>query len=138
MASEFKYKVDPDFDYTIDEKNNTFIALRKIIWGDSDTAKLDIRKYYAREDGDTMSKGVSFLTDDGPNELTRVLLDTGYGNAREIANSILENRPDIGSLIYQAVEDQPEYIEMWSEYIAANGEDEDYSPDDLLGDGTYD
>ena len=27
---EFTYTADPDFDYTIDEKGNTFIALRKI------------------------------------------------------------------------------------------------------------
>lgn len=134
---EFKYKIEPDFDYTIDEKNNTFIALRKITWGDSDTPKLDLRKYYAREDGETMSKGVSFLTDEGPNELTRVLLDTGYGNSREIANSILDNRPDIGSLIYQSVEDNPGYIDMWSEYLAANGIEDDYSPDDLLKDDDY-
>ena len=28
--AEFSYELDKDFDYTIDEKGNSFIALRKI------------------------------------------------------------------------------------------------------------
>ena len=58
----FKYAIDKDFDHTIDEKGNTFIALRKIAWGDSENYKLDLRKYYTTEDGERMNKGVSFLT----------------------------------------------------------------------------
>ena len=46
-----------------------------------------------------MNKGVSFLTDEGPNELARVLIDTGYGNAMDIAESIKNNRPDIMELL---------------------------------------
>ena len=95
----FKYAIDKDFDHTIDEKGNTFIALRKIAWGDSDNYKLDLRKYYTTEDGERMNKGVSFLTDEGPNELARVLIDTGYGNAMDIAESIKNNRPDIMELL---------------------------------------
>lgn len=95
----FKYAIDKDFDYTIDEKGNTFIALRKIAWGDSDNYKLDLRKYYTTEEGERMNKGVSFLTDEGPNELTRVLVDNGYGNAMDIAESIRNNRPDVMELL---------------------------------------
>ena len=95
----FKYAIDKDFDHTIDEKGNTFIALRKIAWGDSENYKLDLRKYYTTEDGERMNKGVSFLTDEGPNELARVLIDTGYGNAIDIAESIKNNRPDIMELL---------------------------------------
>lgn len=95
----FKYAIDKDFDHTIDEKGNTFIALRKIAWGDSENYKLDLRKYYTTEDGERMNKGVSFLTDEGPNELARVLIDTGYGNAMDIAESIKNNRPDIMELL---------------------------------------
>ena len=32
-TDNFTYSVNPDFDYTIDEKGNTFIALRQIDWG---------------------------------------------------------------------------------------------------------
>lgn len=95
----FKYAIDKNFDHTIDEKGNTFIALRKIAWGDSENYKLDLRKYYTTEDGERMNKGVSFLTDEGPNELARVLIDTGYGNAMDIAESIKNNRPDIMELL---------------------------------------
>ena len=95
----FKYAIDKDFDHTIDEKGNTFIALRKIAWGDSENYKLDLRKYYTTEDGERMNKGVSFLTDEGPNELARVLIDTGYGNAMDIAESIKNNRHDIMELL---------------------------------------
>ena len=95
----FKYAIDKDLDHTIDEKGNTFIALRKIAWGDSENYKLDLRKYYTTEDGERMNKGVSFLTDEGPNELARVLIDTGYGNAMDIAESIKNNRPDIMELL---------------------------------------
>ncbi len=133
--ADFKYKIDPDYDYLIDEKGNTFISLRKITWGDSDTAKLDLRKYYAREDGETMSKGVSFLTEDGPNELARVLIDTGYGNPKEIADTILQRRPDIGAYIYAGVENCPEYQEAFQIALEEldNTEEELYDPNELVG-----
>ena len=41
---EFSYEVDPNFDYVLEERANTFIALRKIKWGSQTEAKLDIRK----------------------------------------------------------------------------------------------
>ena len=85
LVEPFQYSVDENYNYNIDEKGNTFIALRKIDWRNSGNYKLDLRKYYSTENGERMSKGVSFLTEDGPNELTRVLLYTGYGDAMEIA-----------------------------------------------------
>lgn len=90
----FTYEVDKDFDYTIEEKGNAYIALRKIKWGNSDIFKLDLRKYYASANGDTMNKGVS-MTDEGAHELTRVLLQNNYGYPDEIIDTIKENRPDI-------------------------------------------
>lgn len=100
---EFKYEVDKDFNYTIDERGNSFIALRKIRWGDNDNYKLDIRKYISTEKGEQMMKGFSFITDDGPNELSRVLLDTGYGKPDEIAQVIVDNRKDIFNEISKRV-----------------------------------
>ena len=99
MATEFKYAIDKSFDHTIDEKGNTFIALRKIAWGNSEEYKLDLRKYYATAEGETMSKGVSFLTEDGPNELVNVLLQEGYGEPMAIAETIKNSRPDIMELL---------------------------------------
>lgn len=99
-SGELKYKVKSGFDNIVDEKGSMFIALRKIAWNvdpDSDDDeiddkyKLDLRKYYNTDTGERMSKGVSFLTDDGPNELVKILLNNGYGDTRECLNS-LKNR----------------------------------------------
>ena len=100
---EFKYEVDKNFNYTIDERGNTFVALRKIRWGDNDNYKLDLRKYISTEKGEQMGKGLSFITEDGPNELSRVLLDTGYGKPDEIAQVIVDNRRDIFNEISKRV-----------------------------------
>lgn len=134
MSREFNYSVNPDFDYTIDEKGNTFIALRKIDWNNSGNYRLDLRKYYASENGETMSKGVSFLTDDGPDELTKVLIETGYGDDNELAKSIIENRPGILGRIYTALNKSPELVEGLE--IEDFGEDETedkyYDPEELI------
>lgn len=133
MAREFEYSVDPDFDYTIDEKGNTFIALRKIDWGNKGEFKLDLRKYYASESGETMSKGLSFLTEDGPDELTKVLIETGYGNDAELANAIIEKRPGILGRIHNAITEDPELLEgLEPEDYGENDEDEFYDPEELV------
>lgn len=132
MARDFIYSTDPDFDYTIDEKGNTFIALRKVDWGNKGTYKLDLRKYYASESGETMSKGVTFLTDDGPDELTKVLLDTGYGDDSEIADSIIQNRPGVLGRIYSALNANPELIEGLEEEDFGTDEEEYYDPEELI------
>lgn len=126
----FEYTADPSFDYTIDEKGNTFIALRKIDWGNKGDFKLDLRKYYASESGETMSKGLSFLTDDGPNELTKVLIETGYGNPEEITNAIVYNRPDILRKMCKVISSDP----TLSDPDFINDEDEEtfYDPEELM------
>ena len=92
---DFSYKVDPDFDYTVDEKGNSYIALRKIEWNGRGEYKLDLRKYISTEKGEQMGKGVSFLTDEGPHELVRVLMENGYGKSDEIAEVLVYERLDI-------------------------------------------
>lgn len=131
MAKEFVYTVDSDFDYTVDEKGNAFIALRKIDWGNTGNFKLDLRKYYASESGETMQKGVSFLTEDGPDELTKVLIENGYGDAKEITNSIIEKRPDILGRICNIIASDPSLSdpELLAQYA---DEEEFYDPEELI------
>ena len=86
--AEFSYELDKDFDYTIDEKGNSFIALRKIRWGNSEEFRLDLRKWFNTPTGETMSKGVSFMTDDGPHELVKVMVEQGYGHTNEIVDAL--------------------------------------------------
>lgn len=128
----FTYTVNPDFDYTIDEKGNAFIALRKIDWNNNGTEKLDIRKYYASEEGEKMQKGVSFLTEDGPNELTKILLETGYGDANEITDTIVNSRPDILGRICKIIASDPSLSdpELLKEF---EDEEEYYDPEELIG-----
>lgn len=103
---EFSYKLC-DLDRIVDEKGSVFIALRKIAWGcgkDDDPedldipVKLDLRKYYNTDQGERMDKGVSFLTEEGPNELTKVLLEEGYGNTAQCL-SVLLKRSDINDAV---------------------------------------
>lgn len=99
--SDFTYEVDKNFDYILEEKGNVFTAVRKIRWGSATDFKLDIRKYYNTNDGETMSKGIS-LSDDAANELTNVLTATGYGNTKEIINNI-KDRNDFFTSLSQAI-----------------------------------
>lgn len=110
-----------DLDSTIDEKGSIFIALRKVQWvkngedPDETKAKLDLRKYRVDENGDEIvGKGISFLTDDGPNELTKVLVHEGYGNTKEILKE-LKNRDDFVDSVEHINEEDTgsgEYFDM--------------------------
>lgn len=99
---EFSYEVDPNFDYVLEERANTFIALRKIKWGSQTESKLDIRKYRATEEGEIMMKGCS-ITDEGANELTKILVEQGYGLDKEIYDAIINNRPEITSRFIETI-----------------------------------
>ena len=131
-GDNFTYTVNPDFDYTIDEKGNTFIALRQIDWGNKGEYKLDLRKYYASEDGETMSKGLSFLTEDGPNELTRVLIETGYGDDEEIANTIIESRPYILAHINTELQNNPDLVNSLGDTRFFTKKENYYDPEELM------
>lgn len=94
MNNNFKYNIVDDYDKIFDDKGNTFLAMRKIQWGESDKTYLDLRKWYCNADGqETPGKGFSFLTEEGPHELARVLVENGYGHTDDIINSI-KNRED--------------------------------------------
>ena len=106
----FSYEVSEDFDHVLDEKGNTYTAFRKIKWGDSEEYKPDIRKYYATEEGEKMAKGV-VLTEDATHELVKALLEEGYGNDKEIYETIIDKRPEINSrFIAQVLHDDPEML----------------------------
>lgn len=88
---DIKYTIDPDFDFIIEEKGNQFMALRKIAWSENapkESMRLDLRKWYSNSNGETIGKGVSFSTEEGPGELIKVLATNGYGDTKEILESI--------------------------------------------------
>ena len=92
--AEFKYSIR-GINRIIDEKNNQFIRLAEIAWAGADEEvdpskiKLHIRKYTTDADGnERMLKGCSFLTEDGPHELTHALVEEGFGNTEKILTAI--------------------------------------------------
>jgi len=104
-----------NIDEVFDEKGNTFLALREVAWGSSDKFRLDIRKWITDKDGEEqVGKGVSFLTDDGPNDLTVALLKNGYGKTGDVINSI-KDRDDFSKCI-DSYNQNNEVIEDTSEY----------------------
>lgn len=99
-TDSFSYDIDPNFDFVIDEKANKYMALRKIRWGSSEEYKLDLRNYVATEDGERMLKGCTFISEEAGHELSRVLVEQGYGDTETLADTIIENRPELcGALI---------------------------------------
>lgn len=111
MAKDLEYTIDSNFDYTIDEKGNKYIALRKIDWGNNGEYKLDLRKYYTNSEGEErMSSGV-VLNDDAANELTNILVEQGYGDDEQLANTILNNRPEVVDIIKNGGTTEEDYYD---------------------------
>ena len=104
---EFKLEIDSSIDEVIDEvPGSSFIALRKLRWSENSSFKLDIRKWYTNSEGEEIAgKGVSFMTDEGPDNLIEVLLKHNYGDTRKTLNGI-KDREDflfvqIGTVVFQ-------------------------------------
>ena len=96
-SEEFLYTTEDNFDYIIEEKGNQFTSLRKIDWGNTGTYKLDLRRYYTSSDGtEKMGKGISFMTEEGPSEFTKVMLGLGYCETVDALTAI-KDRPDFRS-----------------------------------------
>ena len=102
MSKEIKYTIVDDFDHIFDEKGSTFLSLRKIYWGsvddpekiDKSKIKLDMRRWHTNADGEeNVGKGLSFLTDQGANNLTRILVENNYGKTKEILHA-MKDRDD--------------------------------------------
>lgn len=89
---EFNVEIDNEINEVFDEGvGSSFLAFRKIRWNENSPYKLDIRKWFTNADGtETAGKGVSFMTEQGPHELTKVLLKHGFGETRDILDSIKE------------------------------------------------
>lgn len=92
--AEFKYEVDETFDYLIEEKGNQALFFRRVSWGGRD-AKPEIRKWYVDGTSETPGKGFSFMTEEGPDELIKIMTEVGYGKTDEILDNI-SKRDDFG------------------------------------------
>lgn len=91
---EFKYSFR-GINRIVEERGNQFIRFAQIAWKGEDEdcepneIKYDLRKYTTDSDGkERMLKGVSFLSEEGPHELTHILLEEGFGNTEKIIDTI--------------------------------------------------
>ena len=84
---EFKYEVDKEFDYLIEEKGNQALFFRRVSWNGRE-AKPEIRKWYVDGTSETPGKVFSFMTEEGGDNLVRTMTDLGYGKTEEVLENI--------------------------------------------------
>lgn len=127
--SSIKYKVFDGTDNIFDERGSTFLAMRKISWYSEgkeepteDKARWELRKWTANEAGpDIPGKGVTFLTENGPHDLAKLLIHNGYGQTKEILKE-LKTRDDFEESVkhmYDDNSDGDEYFDARSELLGA-------------------
>ena len=90
---KFEYHVEED--HVFDEKGSTFLAMRKIAWGVAQNEEVDpeklhweLRKWRMIDGEEMANKGFGFLTEEGPHELTKTLLEQGFGHTKDVLNAI--------------------------------------------------
>lgn len=122
-TTDFTFDIMEGYDHIIEEGASSSINLRKVRWGNAKDYKLDLRRWTYTDEGERASKGVT-LTDEGANELTKVLVNDGYGDTKEILRS-LSNRDDFEISLETYHEDDSE--------TADDLDDEGYyDPNELL------
>ena len=88
---DFTYSIVDGIDHIIEEQGTQFTALRKVRWGDSDKAYLELRRWRNTPDGgEQAAKGCTFMTEDGPSTLTETLVEMGYGNTKEVVRHLYD------------------------------------------------
>lgn len=104
MAKEFRLEIDDSINEVFDEvTGNSFLALRKLRWTENGPFKLDIRKWFVNSNGEEVAgKGVSFMTEEGPDNLIEALLKHGYGDTRKTLNGI-KDREDFNIAIKEII-----------------------------------
>jgi len=85
-SKEITMEMEDNFDFILEEGQNTSINLRKISWNGR-PSKLDIRKWNYVDGKEVAMKGVG-LSEDGANELASVLVEQGYGDTKRIAKAL--------------------------------------------------
>ena len=86
----------------IDEKGNSTIMLREVSWSGRENYKLELRRWIVEEAGDKPLKGVSFLTEDGPNNLVHTMTKLGFGKTDVILNH-LKTREDFDKSLIKTI-----------------------------------
>lgn len=118
---EFSMEIEDNFDFILEEGQNTSINLRRISWNGR-PSKIDIRKWVYNDGTERAMKGVS-LSDEGTDELANVLIEQGFGNTKRIIKAIKAREDYDGSISGNITEEVAE----------DDGSEEYYDPSELLG-----
>lgn len=118
---EFSMEIEDNFDFILEEGQNTSINLRRISWNGR-PSKIDIRKWVYNDGTERAMKGVS-LSDEGADELANVLIEQGFGNTKRIIKAIKAREDYDGSISGNITE----------EIAEDDGSEEYYDPSELLG-----
>ena len=115
---EFSMEIEEEFDFILEEGQNTSINLRRISWNGR-PSKIDIRKWVYQDGNERAMKGVS-LSDEGTDELANVLVEQGYGDSSRLIKAI-KQREDYNSPNSDKFDN-----------LADDGSEEYYDPSELL------
>lgn len=125
-----EYKIKEDgINELIDEKGNMTVMLREVAWGGRDY-HLEIRKWIIDIDKEQPMKGVTFITDEGPNNLVEVMVDKGYGNTEKIITNIKE-RPDFMDSLTRVIGQKT--VDTAKKTKVTITEDDYFDPKSILG-----
>lgn len=118
------YFLHDDIDTVVDERGDSFIALRKVQWArdssaepNSEKAKLEIRRWKASPEGEIPNKGLVFLTDEGPHNTVVGLIENGFGKTKDILLKLKE-RHDFRNAV-ESLYDESDTSDINGEYFDA-------------------
>ena len=123
------YEVKEDgINELIEEKNNMVTMLREVSWNGRES-HLEIRKWVEDAEKETPMKGVSFMTEEGPHNLTETLVKCGFGNTKNIIKQ-LSVRDDFDNSLINVIGKQ-KVSKAKSTPVIVN-EDEYYDPKEII------
>ena len=127
-----KFEIKEDgINELIDEgTGNSSIMLREVGWNGRDP-KLEIRKWIIDVDKETPMRGLSFITEQGPNTLTEVLAEKGFGNTEKLINNI-KDREDFDESLVKVIGKKK--IEKSKNTEVTISEDDYFDPKSVLDD----
>lgn len=100
MAFDPIYFLHNNYDKIIDEKGSQFISFRQVQWAKDDTiekdeskAHFELRRWRVDADGkEVPSKGVVFLTEQGPHNCVVGMIEEGFGDTKECLLKLKERK----------------------------------------------
>lgn len=112
-ANDLEFKLLNDQRFIVEEHQNQMRVLQNGMWGpkgepiDPDKCKFEVRTVYIGKDGvEVMGKGCSF-SEEGINELTRLLVENNKGNTKDLLEA-MSDRPDFLTSIKQVLKNNPD------------------------------